>query len=145
MQRHERHEARTTIEARESQCCDEQRTATIEIRARHGTHSVHPSTRDRWNNYIAALDQLAGMPYAQLGAMANKDDVLTMLLLAASPHRVCPSCLAKRGRLRGKKARTRIAVLAETERFSLRAGLCCICTAEGWTIGVSERSAAHQP
>ncbi|MBM4443394.1 MAG: hypothetical protein FJ027_23545 [Candidatus Rokubacteria bacterium] len=70
--------------------------------------------------------------------MAYDGDVLALVLLTAAPHRVCPPCLAARARLSAQRARTRIALLAESHRFGLRRGLCCICANERMTLGVAE-------
>jgi hypothetical protein len=74
--------------------------------------------------------------------MTYEGDVLAMVLLTAAPHRVCPVCLAKRGKIRGKAARTRLALLAESEQFGLRTGLCCICANECVTFGVVDEHVA---
>ena len=74
--------------------------------------------------------------------VAYDGDVLALILLTAAPHRVCPTCLVKRGRLHGKTARNRIGLLAESKRFGVRPGLCCVCTNECLTLGVSEHQDA---
>ena len=71
--------------------------------------------------------------------MAYDGDVLALVLLTAAPHRVCVTCLAERAHLEGKEAHDRVALLAETERFGMRPGLCCICTSERMTLGVADR------
>ena len=74
--------------------------------------------------------------------MSYDGDVLALVLLTAAPHRVCPTCLIKRGRLRGRSARNRIALLAESMRFGVRPGLCCVCANECLTLGVAEHADA---
>jgi hypothetical protein len=69
-------------------------------------------------------------------------DIMALVLLTAAPHRVCPACLAKRARLGGKAARDRIGLLAESNRFGVRPGLCCVCTNECLTLGVAEHPEA---
>jgi len=74
--------------------------------------------------------------------MTHEGDVLALVLLTAAPHRVCPSCLALRAGLRGKTARNRVGLLAESRRFGVRVGLCCICAEERLTLGVAEGDVA---
>ena len=85
----------------------------------------------------ALAEAVAGTWGAAGPRMAYEGDVLAMVLLTAAPHRVCPPCLVKRARLRGKAARDRLGVLAESRRFGVRLGLCCICAKECVTLGVA--------
>jgi hypothetical protein len=68
------------------------------------------------------------------------DDVLADILVTVAPSRICARCLAARARLRGKAARLRVGLLAESARFGVRIGICCICAKQRLTLGVADAS-----
>ena len=85
--------------------------------------------------------RLTGTTLADRGVVDYEGDPLALILLTASPHRICPRCLADRTRIEDPvEAHARIALLAEGDRFNVRPDLCVICADEGPTLGVAARS-----